>query len=52
MNKAHKQDAEDMYNRGHTFYAITYQIEMWYHKKYTPAQIHKALGKEDNKVGR
>ncbi len=52
MNKHHKEDAEEMHKNGHTFYAIVLQLEQWYKKHYTEAQIQKALGVKNNPVGR
>lgn len=52
MIKLHKEEAQKMFDRGHTFYAISYQLEQWYKKTYTVKQIQKALGGiENNTVG-
>ena len=51
MNKHHKEEALDLHRQGHTFYAIAYQLEQWFKKVYTEAQLEKALGLPNNPVG-
>ena len=51
MTRSHIEDAQEMYDQGHTFYAIAYQLKQWFQVQYTKAQIGKALEKEDNPVG-
>lgn len=48
MVKSHVEEAKKMFERGHTFYGIAYQLEQWFHKNYTEAQIQKALGGVEN----
>ena len=51
MEPEHIEDAQEMYDQGHTFYAIAYQLKQWFSVIYSKEDIAKALGKEDNPVG-
>ena len=44
MTKLHKEECKALYEDGHTFYGIAYQIKQDYGTVYTEKQIQKALG--------
>lgn len=52
MTKELIEDSKTMYARGFTFYAIANQLYQWYGgKKYTAAELEKALKCKDNPTG-
>ena len=53
MTKHEIKEAQEMFNEGQTFYAISIQMGEWYGKKFTtPEKVRKALGGiEDNPLG-
>lgn len=51
MTKALIAEAKDLHDKGHTFYAIAYQLKQWYGVPYTEKQLSTALKVKDNPVG-
>jgi len=51
MDPSHIPEAQEMYDEGHTFYAIASQMKNWYTVLYTKEDIAKALKVEDNPIG-
>ncbi len=41
----YKTEIQELYDEGHTHYAIAYKIKEWYTVKITEAQIEKLLNK-------
>ena len=41
----YKKEIQELYNDGHTHYAIAYKIKEWYTTIITEKQIEKVLGK-------
>ena len=53
MSEHDLADAKELYDDGHTFYAIATQMNEWYGKTFTtPEKIGEALGLPNNPVGR
>ena len=51
IKKAYIPEMQEMYDKGHTFYGIAYQLKQWYSETYTEDEVQKALGGvENNKI--
>lgn len=44
MDKDHIEEAQDLYDEGHTFFAIVIQLKNWFTVQYTQDEVAKALG--------
>ncbi len=51
MTKALIAESQELYDKGHTFYAIAHQLKQWYGAPISEKQISTGLGLPNNPVG-